>query len=281
MAKLCPVDAFYIGFYLENQTIVFPYNYDGHEYVDPDVHTYGDDTLATWILNTKRPYRYREDNGRLLNRGISFGDETRISADTIAVPVFAPGTDTTVIGVASVQTYVSDTYTDEHLHAFEWTARSIATVLGRETEDDQNRRRLGADPTRQDPPTSLAEVIDEFSTKLGRLKLGIDAVTDVLPAQATEAQERLTDLKDQCERTQTEIMDMLTRPATDGNDLFKQLTPREREIAFHIAEGMTNLGIAELLHVTEPTVKTHVSRILHKFGVRQRSAVAAKLRPLR
>jgi DNA-binding NarL/FixJ family response regulator len=44
---------------------------------------------------------------------------------------------------------------------------------------------------------------------------------------------------------------------------------------------MSNTEIAAQLHITELTVKTHVSRILAKFGVKQRSAVAAKLRPLR
>jgi DNA-binding CsgD family transcriptional regulator len=281
MAKLCPVDAFYIGFYQPNRTIVFPYNYDGHEYVWPDLHTYGEHSLATYMLAQKRPYRFADDGGRLLSRGVAFGDETRLSADCVAVPVFEGGTGATVIGIASIQTYEPGTYRDEHVRAFEWTARSIGTVLAREREDDVNRERLGG-PHEQGPetPTTIAEMIDAVSTRLRSLKAGIDAIREVLPAQ-TEADLRVTRLERECERIQTEVMDMLTRPAVDGNDLLSRLTHREREIALLIAEGMSNTQIAEHLHITELTVKTHVSRILAKFGVRQRSAVAARLRPLR
>jgi len=279
MAKICPVDSFYVGFYQENRTIVFPYNFDGHEYVYPDVHTYGENSLATYILTTKRPYRYADDHGELLHRGVSYGDETAISADSVAVPILQDGM---VVGLASIQTYAADTYRDEHVRAFEWTARSIATVLTREQEDDVNRERLGgAYEKGPETPTTIAEMIDTIATRLRSLKAGIDAVREVMPAEATEAERRMTRLERECEEIQTEVMDMLTRPAVDGNDLLRKLTQREKEIALLIAEGMSNTEIAGHLHITELTVKTHVSRILAKFGVRQRSAVAAKLRPLR
>jgi DNA-binding CsgD family transcriptional regulator len=279
MAKICPVDSFYVGFYKENRTIVFPYNFDGHEYVYPDIHTYGEHTLATYILTQKRPYRYADDQGELLHRGVSYGDETTISADSVAVPIFQDGE---VVGLASIQTYAAGTYSDEHVRAFEWTARSIATVLAREHEDDVNRGRLGGALERSpETPTTIAEMIDTIATRLRSLKNGIDAVREVMPAEATEAENRITRLERECEEIQTEVMEMLTRPAVDGNDLLRKLTHREREIALLMAEGMSNTEIAGQLHITELTVKTHVSRILAKFGVRQRSAVAAKLRPLR
>jgi DNA-binding CsgD family transcriptional regulator len=279
MAKICPVDSFYVGFYKENRTIVFPYNFDGHEYVYPDVHTYGEHTLATYILTRKRPYRYADDQGELLHRGVSYGDATTLSADTVTVPVFQDGE---VVGLASIQTYAAGTYNDEHVRAFEWTARSIATVLAREHEDDVNRNRLGGALERSpETPTTIAEMIDTIATRLRSLKNGIDAVREVMPAEAAEAESRIIRLERECEEIQTEVMEMLTRPAVDGNDLLRKLTHREREIALLMAEGMSNTEIGGQLHITELTVKTHVSRILAKFGVRQRSAVAAKLRPLR
>jgi DNA-binding CsgD family transcriptional regulator len=281
MAKICPVDAFYVGFYQENRTVVFPYNYDGHEYVFPEVHTYGEQSLATYMLTRKRPYRFADDGGELLSRGVAFGDETRVSADSVAVPIFEGGVGETVIGLASIQTYTPGAYRDEHVRAFEWTARSVATVLAREREDDVNRERLGG-ALEQGPetPATIAEMIDAISLRLRSLKTGIDAVREVLPAPS-EAETRVTRLERECEKIQTEVMDLLTRPAVDGNDLLRRLTQREKEIALLIAEGMTNTEIADQLHIAELTVKTHVSRILAKFGVRQRSAVAAKLRPLR
>jgi DNA-binding CsgD family transcriptional regulator len=55
------------------------------------------------------------------------------------------------------------------------------------------------------------------------------------------------------------------------------LTPREREVAELVLEGLTNKVIADRLTLAEYTVETHVKRILTKVDVRTRSAFAAKV----
>jgi DNA-binding NarL/FixJ family response regulator len=60
------------------------------------------------------------------------------------------------------------------------------------------------------------------------------------------------------------------RPGTAVPEKLAALTPREREVLSHIAEGLSNAEIATALIVEENTVKTHVGRILTKLGLRDR-----------
>jgi DNA-binding NarL/FixJ family response regulator len=52
------------------------------------------------------------------------------------------------------------------------------------------------------------------------------------------------------------------------------LSPREREVALAVGEGCANAEIAQRLHMSVPTVKAHVSRLLSKLEVDNRVQVA-------
>jgi DNA-binding NarL/FixJ family response regulator len=59
------------------------------------------------------------------------------------------------------------------------------------------------------------------------------------------------------------------------------LTPRERQVLEHIADGLTNRQIGEQLELAEKTVKNYVSALLAKLGMERRTQAAvygAKLR---
>lgn len=54
----------------------------------------------------------------------------------------------------------------------------------------------------------------------------------------------------------------------------RKVTPREQEVLELIAEGASNREIAQILHITEKTVKNHVSNILNRVGLRDRTQLA-------
>jgi DNA-binding CsgD family transcriptional regulator len=53
------------------------------------------------------------------------------------------------------------------------------------------------------------------------------------------------------------------------------LTPREREVALLLSDGLTNAELARRLYISPKTAAVHVSSILHKLGVSSRSEIAA------
>jgi DNA-binding NarL/FixJ family response regulator len=63
-----------------------------------------------------------------------------------------------------------------------------------------------------------------------------------------------------------EVVGRLLRPRADDSAL-ALLTPREREVLSLMAEGRTNLGIAQRLYLSERTVETHVASILAKLDL--------------
>jgi DNA-binding CsgD family transcriptional regulator len=63
--------------------------------------------------------------------------------------------------------------------------------------------------------------------------------------------------------------------------IISTLTPREAEVARLVGTGSTNAEIAQALYMSLATVKTHLTQIYAKLGVRNRTQLAILLRPPR
>ncbi len=68
------------------------------------------------------------------------------------------------------------------------------------------------------------------------------------------------------------VVDYLTRvQAGMENDSFDGLTKREQEVLTHIAEGLSNQEIANLLGISVKTVERHRENIMHKLNLHTRT----------
>lgn len=65
-------------------------------------------------------------------------------------------------------------------------------------------------------------------------------------------------------------------PAATASASLQALTPREREVACWIANGLSNKQIARRLGITTGTVKHYVHQILEKTGLHSRVAIATE-----
>jgi DNA-binding NarL/FixJ family response regulator len=73
---------------------------------------------------------------------------------------------------------------------------------------------------------------------------------------------------------------MATQTPSPAESLVEPLSDRELEVLGLIAEGKTNREIASALYIAEGTVKNHVTSILGKLGVRDRTQAALKAREM-
>ena len=61
---------------------------------------------------------------------------------------------------------------------------------------------------------------------------------------------------------------------TDSGDNLDVLSPRQQEVAKAVAAGASNKEVARAMHITERTVKAHLSSIFEQLGVRDRVQLA-------
>jgi RNA polymerase sigma factor (sigma-70 family) len=80
-------------------------------------------------------------------------------------------------------------------------------------------------------------------------------------------------------RMATRVIQELARVAQmEAGHTVHQLTPREKQVLCKITEGLTNKEIADTLHISENTIKVHITHILAKLHLENRSQAAAYAR---
>jgi DNA-binding NarL/FixJ family response regulator len=66
----------------------------------------------------------------------------------------------------------------------------------------------------------------------------------------------------------------IRRPYAGPDETFQPLSGREMEVLMHLTQGMSNKEIATELGISHQTVKNHVTSILRKLGVEDRTQAA-------
>jgi DNA-binding NarL/FixJ family response regulator len=124
---------------------------------------------------------------------------------------------------------------------------------------------------RQDDDDSLLEAIEIGATG----HVGAEAE----PAELVAVIRRVADGEDPLKDEVIGRPDLVDRIMEGFRESFRRaeepptipLTSRELDILHHVAAGMRNREVGELLDVSEQTVKNHLSSILHKLGVPNRT----------
>ncbi len=131
----------------------------------------------------------------------------------------------------------------------------------------------------------LAAFDDATAERIRGLPAPLRASVHLVRARAYAAHSRSTEAREQAEKARSllerwpgwrrdQVDALLQRldaaEASDG-----ELTPREREVAALLAEGLSNSEVARRLYISPRTAAVHVSNILTKLGMSSRTEVAA------
>ena len=122
-------------------------------------------------------------------------------------------------------------------------------------------------------------LIRDGSADMLSLLSGMDSVGAV--RQSCDIAEFLTALRSiiRGERyISSEVIEYLKKPFSDGpvsDDPLEYITQREREVLYWVSHGLTNKEISERIFLSEKTVKNHVSHILKKLDLSDRTKAAA------
>jgi DNA-binding CsgD family transcriptional regulator len=279
VAAISRLDDFYVALVQErDRQVSYPYIFGNGQYLETGTLTYGPRGLVAWVLASRKPYRYRADDGALLNRGVRFGDGD-LSADAVVVPLVD---ETGVIGLMAALSDSAETFTDEVVTAMYWLA---GLLVDRVLAASPSRRlHLGlVYPELLDTGRAgTLMAVNQAASALTAMAAEIGEIRDELEQSGLErsSSERLQALARRCFEVQAALVTRLGAHATDEAPLapppdpLDGLSPRERAVV-ELVVGPTgdpgNAGIAKALGIGTPTVKSHMASALAKLGLRNRS----------
>ncbi|MEU4604051.1 LuxR C-terminal-related transcriptional regulator [Kribbella sp. NPDC023972] len=276
--KIARVDTFYVGFLQGTSRVRYPYGYDDGRYVDPDTHIFGPNGQTAWLVRRRQTYRFAYDNGAALHAGVPIGDVGRRSEDAVTVPIFRPVKDgpDQLFGMLSMQSYAPNSFDDNAVRAFEWLGGLVERVLTREGEDREALRRLPAGDVGPNLLTS-DHVMEYLAHRVGSIReIATEGMDE--PEVSAAVRSHLTRIIDLTEHIQSELIEMLMDTDEGPERRYASLTKAQQSVAVLLVDGLDNDQLAAELGISLNTVKTHLSAILRKYGMANRSQVADDVR---
>ncbi len=135
-------------------------------------------------------------------------------------------------------------------------------------------RRLRARPEAPQVLVLTTFDLDEYVFEALRAGAGGFMLKDAPPSQLAEAVRTVatgdTLLAPAVTRRLVERFVRRPGPTPSQEQALERLTEREREVLLLVARGLSNAELAAHLFLSEATVKTHVTRLLTKLGLRDR-----------